>query len=52
MLTRYRCGHVGRVTGKTVKGFIRVAEIKGQPVEDSSKMCPNCKGSDESAGQS
>ena len=43
MLTRYSCGHIGKITGRKVKAFIRVAEIRGHPVEDSPKSCPDCK---------
>lgn len=43
MITRYTCGHVGRMAGRQVKRFIRVAEIRRQPVEESDKQCPDCK---------
>jgi hypothetical protein len=46
MVTRYACGHVGKVAGKKVKRFIRVAEIRRQPVEESKKQCPECKTED------
>jgi hypothetical protein len=47
MLTRYACGDVGFVTkGRTIKAFIRVAEIRGKPVEESDKHCPICRGSE------
>ena len=49
MLTRYACGHIGRMnyqgmtTGKArPKAFIRVAEIRDEKVEESSKQCPDC----------
>jgi hypothetical protein len=48
MLTRYSCGHVGTITTGKVKRFIRYSEIRKQPVEDSSKQCPNCKQHSES----
>lgn len=44
MLTRYKCGHIGMTTGRKVKRFIRVAEIRKRPVEESVKHCPACKG--------
>jgi hypothetical protein len=48
MLTRYKCGHIGKAAGsKKVKRWIRVAEIRGRPVEESEKMCPQCKGNEE-----
>ena len=48
MLTKYACGHIGFVaTGRTVKAFIRVAEIRRRPVEESEKHCPICRGSDD-----
>jgi hypothetical protein len=50
MITRYICGHVGTMTtpGKKMplKVFIRVAEIRGKPVEDSEKNCPDCRRSE------
>lgn len=46
MLTRYRCGHVGRMTTGKVKRFIRVAEIRKQVLEESDKHCPACKNSE------
>lgn len=48
MITRYACGHVGKMAGLKVKRFIRVAEVRKQPVEESAKVCPGCKHSDES----
>jgi hypothetical protein len=47
MLTKYQCGHIGKTTGRKVKRFIRVAEIRNQTVEESSKQCPACKGNEE-----
>ena len=47
MVTRYKCGHVGMTAGRKVKRFIRVAEIRRQPVEESAKQCPDCKREDE-----
>lgn len=49
MLTRYKCGHVGKVTDQQAKAkaFIRVAEIRNRPVEESTKHCPDCKGSED-----
>lgn len=43
---RFDCGHVGRTNesdrAKT-QAFIRVAEIRGEKVEDTGKPCPDCK---------
>lgn len=42
-VTRYACGHVGRMTTKgKVPGFIRVAEIRDAKVWPSDKKCPEC----------
>jgi hypothetical protein len=51
VLTRYKCGHVGKQAGsKKIKRFIRVAEIRNRPVsEEPYKQCPSCKGNEESA---
>jgi len=46
MLTLYSCGHVGFITSGKTKTFIRVAEIRRQPVEESDKHCPTCRGSE------
>lgn len=48
MLTRYRCGHVGKkVEGKKGVAFIRVAEIRKEKVWVTDKVCPDCEGSHE-----
>jgi ribosomal protein S27AE len=46
-LTRYSCGHVGRTNeGYANKpkavGFIRVAEIRDQPLAEKDQTCPDC----------
>ena len=48
MVTKFKCGHVGKMTAGKVKAFIRVAEIRNHPVEDSNKMCPDCRQGDDS----
>jgi hypothetical protein len=43
---RFACGHVGRdseALHPKAQAFIRVAEIRGAPVEDSARNCPDCK---------
>ena len=45
MLSKFRCGHVGRENDSPrakVRAFIRVAEIRRQVVEDVVKDCPDC----------
>lgn len=47
MLQKYSCGHVGKTNDsyrKKAEAFIRVAEIRREPVEDVDKSCPECKG--------
>ncbi len=44
-LTRFTCGHVGRNNESwraKVSVFIRVAEIRGDRVEDTGRKCPDC----------
>ena len=46
-LTRYACGHVGRTNeGYTLHpkavAFIRVAEVRDQPVDTKTVSCPDC----------
>jgi hypothetical protein len=50
MLFRFTCGHVGRenepppgAKRAQVRAFIRVAEIRDQPVTPVAKNCPDCK---------
>lgn len=45
ILTRYKCGHVGR-TALLHEGFIRVAEIRKNDVKDVDKPCPECRHND------
>jgi hypothetical protein len=49
-LYRFACAHVGRENEPdprnpraTVRAFIRVAEIRDNPVEDVPKNCPACR---------
>lgn len=50
MIYKFTCGHYGRESEPplnckraTVRGFIRVAEIRGVRTEDAAGKCPNCK---------
>jgi len=49
MLYRFTCGHVGRTNNPPIvsisntQAFIKVAEIRGRPIEDVDKKCPACK---------
>lgn len=48
-VSRYACGHIGRMnmandSRRSVKGFIRVGEIRGATVLYDRDKCPNCKG--------
>jgi len=45
-LYRYTCGHVGRINASYLaraEAFIRVAEIRRTPVENSDEKCPDCR---------
>jgi hypothetical protein len=42
VLTRFSCGHVGTELGIKLKTFVRVAEIRRNPVEDDDRPCPDC----------
>jgi hypothetical protein len=48
-LTRYECGHVGKVVSSKKAGtvFIRVAEVRRQILVESSKKCGHCGGPSE-----
>ena len=46
-MTRFACGHIGFTTGRKVKGFIRVAELRGKVPEKSRKQCPDCVKADQ-----
>jgi hypothetical protein len=42
----FACGHAGRDNEglkPKARAFIRVAELRGAPTEDSAKKCPDCK---------
>lgn len=44
-LTRFSCGHVGRENESWRSkhaAFIRVAEVRGDRVDDSRRKCPDC----------
>lgn len=45
-LTRFACGDIGRnnEASRKVTAFIRVAEVRGARVEESTKKCPNHSG--------
>lgn len=45
MLFRFECGHVGRTNEASrakAQAFIRFAELRGRPVTDVGKNCPDC----------
>ena len=47
MLDRYTlCGHVGRMALRS-KGWIRVAEIRKESIQDWFRFCPICRRSEE-----
>ena len=51
MVYKFICGHYGRDSEPPVgckrakiRGFIRVAELRGERIEDAHSKCPDCKG--------
>jgi hypothetical protein len=46
VLFRFACGHTGRTNDSyraRTQAFIRVAEVRGVPIEDRDSPCPDCK---------